>query len=58
MKYIPAEAVATALMGIFYHMGFLDVMLSENCTQFVSRTMRSVTVMLSIAQTFITRYHP
>lgn len=48
LKYIAAESVATALIGIFCCMGFPDVILFDNGSQFVSRTMRGFTDMLSI----------
>lgn len=58
LKYTAVEDVADALMSVFCQMGFPDIILSDNGSQFISYTMRSFTDMLSIAQTFSLRYHP
>lgn len=57
LKYLTVEDVADALLSIVCRIGFHDVILSDNRPQFVSRTMRSFTDMLSINQTFSSRYH-
>lgn len=51
------EDIADTLMSVFCHMGFPDVILSDNGTQFVSKTMQSFTDILGTAQTFSSRYH-
>lgn len=48
LKYVTSEAVAEAMLGDFCRMGFPDVILSSKGTEFVSRTMRNFTAMLSI----------
>lgn len=58
LKYTTTKDVAEELFYIFYRMGFLCVILSDNGTQFVSRTMRSFTDMHSIVQIFRSCYHP
>lgn len=57
LKYITSLDVANALMSVFCRMGFPDFILSDNGVQLVSRTMRGFTDLLSIAQTFCSRYH-
>lgn len=55
---MPSAHAYDALLSVFFLMGFPDVILSDSGTQFVSRTMRPFTDMLSIAQTFSSKYHP
>lgn len=52
VKYISVEDVADTLMSVFCPMGFPDIILSDNGSQFISRMMWSFTDMLSIPQTF------
>lgn len=58
LKHLKAEDIAEVLLYVFCRMGFLDVIPSNNGTQFISQTMHSFTDMLSIALTFSSRYHP
>lgn len=58
LKYTTASDIAECLFSIFCRMGFPDVILSYNGTQFLSHSMRSFTNILSIAQTFNSVYHP
>lgn len=51
------ECGANELVNILCRMGFSDVILSNTGSQFVSRTMRDFTDMLSIAESFIAINH-
>lgn len=56
LKYTTSEDLANVLFSIFCRMGFPNVIL-DNGSQFVSRTMRSITDKLSKSQTFSCIYH-
>lgn len=57
LKHATAQEIAGALFSIFCRMGFLEVTLSANGSQFLSRTMRRFTYILSIAQNFSSIYN-
>lgn len=57
LKFYTSEVIAESLYSIFCRMGFLDIILSDNGSHFVSRTTKNFTDMLFIAQSFCSIYH-
>lgn len=57
LKFYKSEVIAESLYSIFCRMGFLYIILSDNSSQFVSRTTKIFTGMLFIAQSFCSIYH-